>query len=78
MPRLYDTVVKVDKNIISQMNELEQQLKSRGMVGIKCRFETDCIYCEGFLPLDNLQEVKHITGVLGVTLKSPDSESESD
>lgn len=76
MSGLYRAVVKVSNDMMSEFNNIEQRLEACGMRAIKASFEPDCINCEGFLPLDKLQEVKYIKGVKGVTLDTIDNTSD--
>jgi hypothetical protein len=76
MSKLYEAHIRVDKNFGPSFNSYEQRLKAIGVVGVRCKFEIDCIHCYGYIPLDKLQEVKYIEGVIDVALLSSDGESD--
>jgi len=68
MPKLYEARIKVTKESTIHLHELERKLATRGLRGANCKFEERCIECTGYLPLDKLQEMKYIEGVMDVAL----------
>ena len=76
MFKLYNALIKVDGHNVTNFNSIVQRLEAAGLRGVNCFFDTDCIHCRGYLPLDRLQEVKYITGVMDVILTTSDDESD--